>query len=63
MTRNEADTTLEAHYSIAELAAKWKLSLETIRQLLENEPGVVKVRDGRRSRRPAGNGGPSSQGC
>jgi hypothetical protein len=63
MTRNEADTTLEAHYSIAELAAKWKLSRETVRQLFKNEPGIVKVRNGRRSRRPTGKGGLSSRGC
>jgi len=59
----QIDTTFEAHFSIAELAAKWKLSRETVRQLFKNEAGVVKVRNSRRAGTPAGNGGPGSQGC
>ena len=42
------DTTFEPHFSIAELAAKWKLSRETVRQLVKDDPAVVKVRNGRR---------------
>lgn len=40
------DTTFERHYSIAELAAMWKLSRETVRQVVKNETGVLKVRQG-----------------
>ena len=43
-----ADTTLERHFSIGELAQTWNLSRETIRQLVKNEPGVLKVRNGPR---------------
>jgi hypothetical protein len=42
------DTTFEDHYSIAELALKWKLSRETVRRLVKDDPEVVKVRNGRR---------------
>lgn len=42
------DTTFELHYSIADLAKQWRLSRETIRVLVKDEPGVVKVRLGRR---------------
>ena len=62
-TRNEVDTTLETYYSIADLAVKWKLSRETVRQLFKNSAGVVKVRNSRRAGTPARNGGSSSQGC
>jgi hypothetical protein len=44
----QIDTTFEPHFSIAELAAKWKLSRETVRQLVKDDPAVVKVRNGRR---------------
>ena len=42
------DTTFEAHYSIAELARQWKLGRETIRLLVKDEPGVLKIRLGKR---------------
>jgi len=42
------DTTFEDHYSIAELASKWKLSRETVRQLVKDDPEVVKIRNGQR---------------
>jgi hypothetical protein len=63
MTRNEVDTTFESLYSIADLAMQWKLSRETVRRLIKNPPGVVTVRNGRRSKRPGGTGGPRSEGC
>jgi hypothetical protein len=40
------DTTFETHYTISELSKKWRLNRETIRQLIQNEPGVVRVRRG-----------------
>ena len=42
------DTTFEIHYSIGDLARQWRLSRETVRLLIKDEPGVVKVRLGRR---------------
>ena len=43
-----SDTTFEAHYSISDLASRWRLGRETIRLLVKDEPGVVRVRMGRR---------------
>jgi hypothetical protein len=56
MTANESriphliqvDTTFELHYSIADLSVQWRLSRETVRQLVKDDPAVVKVRGGRR---------------
>ncbi len=42
------DTTFEPHYSIADLAQQWSLSRETVRLLIKNEPGVLKIRLGKR---------------
>jgi hypothetical protein len=47
-TPYSSDTTFEAHYSIGELARLWKLGRETIRLLVKDEPGVLKIRMGRR---------------
>jgi hypothetical protein len=41
------DTTFEVHYSISDLAERWRLGRETIRLLVRDEPGVIKVRMGR----------------
>ncbi len=41
------DTTFEPHFSIGELARQWKLGRETVRLLVKNEPGVVRIRMGR----------------
>jgi hypothetical protein len=43
-----ADTTFENHYTIADLAGRWRLGRETVRLLVKDEPGVLKVRMGRR---------------
>lgn len=40
------DTTFEPHYSIADLAKRWGLGRETIRVLVRDEPGVIRVRLG-----------------
>jgi len=48
LTSHSPDTTFEAHYSIGELARQWKLGRETIRLLVKDEPGVLKIRMGRR---------------
>jgi hypothetical protein len=42
----DVDTTFEVHYSISDLAERWRLGRETIRLLVKDEPGVVRVRMG-----------------
>ena len=32
---------IERHYTVGDLATRWNLSLDTIRRLFENEPGVL----------------------
>ena len=44
----QVDTTFEPHFSISDLCINWKLSRETVRQLVKDEPGVLKVRNGLR---------------
>jgi hypothetical protein len=42
MEQNEADSTVaERHYSPAELGELWSLSVEAIRRMFEEEPGVL----------------------
>ncbi|MFN0167203.1 MAG: hypothetical protein ACKV22_12310 [Bryobacteraceae bacterium] len=41
------DMASEPHYSIAELSKLWRLSRETVRLLVKDEPGVIKVKMGR----------------
>ena len=43
-----ADPAFERHYRIGELAAKWQLGRETIRLLVKDERGVIKIRLGRK---------------
>ena len=38
----------ETHYRIGELARMWGLGRETIRRLVKDDPGVIKIRMGRR---------------
>lgn len=42
-----SNTTFEVHYSVADLAKQWRLGRETVRLLVKDEPGVVKIRLGR----------------
>ncbi len=42
------DTTFEGHYTIADLAERWRLGRETVRLLIKDEPGILKIRLGRR---------------
>jgi hypothetical protein len=39
---------LERHYRIGELAEMWRLGRETVRLLIKDEPGVIKIRLGRK---------------
>jgi hypothetical protein len=43
---NRADTTFEKHYSIGDLAVMWRLSRESVRLLVKDELGVVKMKNG-----------------
>lgn len=43
-----ADTTLEPHYRVSELARQWKIGRETVRRLVKDEPDVLKIRLGRK---------------
>ena len=42
------DSTFEPHFTIADLAKQWRLGRETVRLLVKDEPGVLKIRMGRR---------------
>ena len=42
------NTTFEKHYRISDLARLWGLGRETVRKLVKDDPGVVKVRLGRK---------------
>jgi hypothetical protein len=44
----QIDSTFETHYSISDLAKQWRLGRETVRLLVKNEPGVLKIRMGQR---------------
>ena len=41
-------TTFERHYRIAELSDLWGIGRETLRKILVDEPGVVRIQMGRR---------------
>lgn len=43
-----AGPAFERHYRIGELAEMWKLGRETVRLLVRDEAGVIKVRLGRK---------------
>lgn len=38
----------EKHYRIGELARIWGLGRETVRKLVKDDPGVIKIRMGRK---------------
>jgi hypothetical protein len=40
--------TFERHYRIGELARIWGLGRETVRKLVKDDPGVIKIRLGRK---------------
>jgi hypothetical protein len=42
------DPAFERHYRIGELAGKWQLGRETVRLLVKDERGVIKIRLGRK---------------
>ena len=42
------DPAFERHYRIGELANKWQLGRETVRLLVKDDRGVIKIRLGRK---------------
>lgn len=42
------NTVFEKHYRIGELARIWGLGRETVRKLVKDDPGVIKIRMGRK---------------
>ena len=48
MTAPPDAAAFEKHYRIGELARIWGLGRETIRCLVKDEPGVIKIRMGRK---------------
>jgi hypothetical protein len=42
------NSTFERHYRISDLARLWGLGRETVRKLVKDDPGVIKIRMGRR---------------
>ena len=44
----QAHAAFERHYRIGELAEVWKLGRETVRLLVKDEQGVIKIRLGRK---------------
>ena len=45
---NAEHAAFERHYRIGELAEMWKLGRETVRLLVKDEQGVIKIRLGRK---------------
>jgi hypothetical protein len=43
-----AGSAFERHYRISDLARLWGLGRETVRKLVKDDPGVIKIRMGRR---------------
>jgi hypothetical protein len=39
-------STFERHYRIGELATLWNIGRETVRKLVKDDPGVLKIRIG-----------------
>ncbi len=43
-----AEAAFEKHYRIGDLARLWGLGRETVRKLVKDDPGVIKIRMGRK---------------
>jgi len=42
------NTTFEKHYRVGDLAQLWGLGRETVRKLVKDDPGVIKIQMGRK---------------
>lgn len=43
-----ASAAFETHYRVSDLARQWALGRETVRKLVKDEAGVLKIRIGRK---------------
>jgi hypothetical protein len=43
------DSTFEDHYSIADLAKQWRISRSSVRLMILDEPGVIRISLGKTS--------------
>ena len=41
----ETSVHIERHYAVTEIAEMWNLSRDKVRELFENEPGVLVIRE------------------
>jgi hypothetical protein len=44
----DVNSAFEPHYRVGELAKMWGLGRETLRLMVKDEPGVIKIRMGRK---------------
>ncbi len=53
LSQLETSVPVERHYAVAEIAEMWNLSADKVREIFENEPGVLVIgdRNPRRKRR------------
>ena len=56
------NTSFERHYRISDLARLWSLGRETVRKLVKEDPGVIKIRMGRKKKHSNSSGGQSCCG-
>ena len=42
-SQTETSVHIERHYAVAEIAEMWNLSADKVRELFENEPGVLVI--------------------
>jgi hypothetical protein len=47
-SNNLSDIAFETHFNITDLAKQWRIGRETCRKLVKDEPGVIKIRLGRK---------------
>lgn len=46
----DENRAFEPHFEVKELAAMWRLGRESVRLLIKDEPGVIKMQMGRKKR-------------
>ena len=42
------DPCFEAHFTVGQIAKQWAVGRETVRKLVKDEPGVVRIRLGKK---------------
>lgn len=42
------DTTFERHFTVTDLKNQWAMGRETVRKMIKDDPGVVKIKMGRK---------------